>query len=111
MNKQLVLDAHQRMCDAKIEYRNAITDYLKETGGVFELDNGYGEEGEPLEIDVVDDNGTGVDHSAVDMARYNAEKDYIEFHVTSWNYDDVDYWIAYYFLGSEDTYAMGNILL
>lgn len=99
------------MCDAQVEYRNTITDYLKETGGVFELDNGYGEVGEPLEIDIVDDNGTGVDHIAVDMARHNAERDCIEFHVTSWNYKEQDYWLPYYFLGSEDTYAMANILL
>ena len=37
MDKQFVLDEHQRMCDAQVEYRNAITANAMQMDEVTEL--------------------------------------------------------------------------
>lgn len=101
--------AFNDMCKAMRTYSDMVKEMLKD-GKERCLDNGYGEYDEPLSIVCVDDNGTGADNYQLDKARYNSDKDCVEFHLVAHNYDKTDEWIASYFLGSEETYAFENIM-
>ena len=96
-----------KMCSARREYINFVRESLIKIGTELPLDNGYGEP-EPLIINVVDDNGTGVDTYELDKARCNGE--FIQFHVVAYNGDECDMWIDGCFLGSDEDYAIENII-
>lgn len=98
------------MYDTTREYKNTIKKLLRSMGGEFNMENGYGED-EPLIINIVDDNETGVIHYAIDKARYNDGNDVIEFHITEMNYAPTHQWIPSYLLGSEEVYALENIII
>ena len=106
--KDAIEDAMERSWKANQVFRSSVKEHLKNTWGEFTMDDSYGEEGE-LQVDVIDSNNSGVDHYALDKARYNAEKDCVEFHMTEYNYKQTDEWIASYWLGSEESFAMENI--
>ena len=101
-----VSDYFNKMCDAIREYKLAVAEELRKSGKELPLDNGYGED-EPLMLYTLDDNMVSV--YELDKARYDKEHDCVEFHAVSINYNDADEWIPYYYLNSEDTYAMENI--
>lgn len=103
MKKNIITNAFDLMCKAMTNYRTIVKMALKECGKELPLDNGYGEKGN-LEISV------DADFCMLDRARYNEKEDCIEFHVVYWNNNKVDYWIPAYQLGSDDTYAMENII-
>lgn len=106
--KDAIEGAMERSWKANQAFLSSVKDYLKSNGGEFTLDDSYGDEGE-LQIDVIDSNNSGVDHYVLDKARYNAEKGCIEFHMTEYNYKQTDEWVASYWFGSEETFAMENI--
>ena len=81
---------------------------LIEIGKELPLDILYGEEGEPLLINVVDDDGYGVYRYELDKARCNG--DYVQFHVVRLNEDEQDFWLDGYMLGWGELYAMENIM-
>ena len=107
MNKK-VKDALETMCNAIKDFKKIVTEELKKCGKELPLDNGYGEE-EPLVVNTTDDNCCGITYE-LDKARYDATHDCVEFHAVAINYGDVDEWLPYYYLNSEDTYAMENII-
>ena len=98
------------MYDTTREYKKTLKELLKSRGGEFRVDNGYGED-EPLIIHIVDDNVTGVITYAIDKARYNEDYDAIDFHITEMNYAPTHQWIPSHLLGSEDVYALENIII
>lgn len=109
MNKK-VDDAFHIMCDAIREYKRTIKVEMAALDKELPLDNGYGEEDEPLVVTVVDDNGCGVITYELDKARVNGNNGDVEFHACGINYDEADEWIGGYMLGSDETYAMENIM-
>lgn len=108
MKEHIITNAFDLMCKAMTNYRTIVKMALKECGNELPLDNGYGEKGN-LEISIAVDD-TFADFYMLDRARYNEKEDCIEFHVVNWNNNEVDYWIPAYQLGSDDTYAMENII-
>ena len=108
MKEHIITNAFDLMCKAMTNYRTIVKMALKECGKELPLDNGYGEKGN-LEISIAVDD-TFADCYMLDRARYNEKEDCIEFHVVNWNNNEVDYWIPAYQLGSDDTYAMENII-
>lgn len=107
MNEK-VKNAFDTMCDAISQYRITVTNQLKENGKEMPLENGYSED-EPLVINAIDDKCEAITYE-LDKARYNEKHGYVEFHAVSVNYNESDEWIPYYYLGSEDLYAMENII-
>lgn len=107
MNEK-VQNVFHKMCDAIREYRKTVTEEVKNCGKELTLDNGYGEK-EPLVINTIDDDCCAITFE-LDKVRYDAKNDCLEFHSVATNYDDVDEWIPYYYLNSEDLYAMENII-
>jgi hypothetical protein len=98
------------MCYSIRTYNNMVKEMLKD-GKERYLNNGYDEYDEPLSITCVDYNGTGANNYQLDKARYNSDRDCVEFHVVAYNYNKTDEWIASYLLeGSEETYAFDNIM-
>lgn len=97
----------EKMIAATAVYKQSVADALKASGREHAMDNGYGEE-EPLTVSVPDDNGSGLDIYELDRARCTG--DLVEFHVCGWNGNEEDYWIKSYMLGSDETYAMENIV-
>lgn len=106
--KDKVEKSFTNFCDAERNYKKMVVDALAKCGER-PLENGYGEK-EPLRLLVVDDNGTGVNEFELDKARFNADKNAVEFHLVSSNGFDTDEWTPSYMLGSESTYAMENII-
>lgn len=102
-----VNDYFNEMCDAIREYKRAVAEELRKVGKELPLDNGYGED-EPLVIYTFDDDMQTIVYE-LDKARYDKKHECVEFHAVSIDYDDADEWIPYYYLNSDDTYAMENI--
>ena len=109
MNKK-VDDAFNTMCDAIREYKQTIKVEMAALDKELPLDNGYGEEDEPLVINVVDDNGCGVDTFELDKSRVDAHTGEVQFHARRINDVITDEWVNGYMLGSDETYAMENII-
>ena len=109
MNEK-VNDKWQAMCDAIHEFKTIVRTEMAALDKELPLDNGYCEEGEPLVVNVVDDNCCGVITYELDKARVNANNGDVEFHACGINYDKADQWIGGYMLGSDETYAMENII-
>lgn len=108
MKEHIITNAFDLMCKAMTNYRTIVKMALKECGKELPLLDGYGDKGY-LEISVAVGDSLA-DYYMLDRVRYNEKEDYIEFHAMHWNGNVVDYWIPAYQLGSDDTYAMENII-
>ena len=93
--------------DAISAYKNRIRKDLMDYDEL-PLNNGYDEEDEPLVIIVPDDDGYGVIRYDLDKAR--VENGNVQFHAVAINDREADEWIEAYYLGTDEIYAMENIM-
>lgn len=89
------------------EYHNAVEENLKESGKEHNV-VGDDEDVDGLRLSVRGDDND-LNDQVVDKVRWNNEKEYVEYHLIEYNYDDCDDWYPMYWLGEEIDYVYDNI--
>ena len=98
----------QKMSDARSLYIACVISRIKEKGGVVKVVD-YSDEETPFSLDIIDDNGTGIDHFEIDKVKVN-ENDELYVHYSALNYCDSDDWSHISTFCSEDTYILSCIV-